>query len=193
MATRVLVVEDEEQTAALLRDLLREFGYEPLLVQGMSEMHGTKSYPDANRTLRFTYGEVKGYVPHDAAVYQPFTNLSGVIEKDIGREPFDTPEKLKQLYRAHDFGPYATPDGQNVPVDFLSTTDIIGGNSGSPLINARGEVIGAIFDGNIHSLGGEYFFDPKVNRAVSVSTAAMTEALTKVYGRNALVAELTAP
>jgi len=74
-----------------------------------------------------------------------------------------------------------------------SDNDIIGGNSGSPLINAKGEVIGAIFDGNIHSLGGEYFFDPKMNRTVSVSTAAMTEALIKVYGRNALVAELTAP
>jgi S1-C subfamily serine protease len=74
-----------------------------------------------------------------------------------------------------------------------SDNDIIGGNSGSPLINAKGEVIGAIFDGNIHSLGGEYFFDSKLNRTVSVSTAAMTEALIKVYGRNGLVAELTAP
>src|SRR5262249_15062265 len=81
----------------------------PLLVRGMSEMRGSKPYPDANRTLRFSYGEVKGYVPHDAAVYQAFTNLSGVIEKDTGREPFDVPEKLKQLYRARDFGPYATP------------------------------------------------------------------------------------
>ena len=74
-----------------------------------------------------------------------------------------------------------------------SDNDIIGGNSGSPLLNAKGEVIGAIFDGNIHSLGGTYFFDPKLNRAVSVSTAAMTEALNKVYGQQRLVAELTAP
>src|SRR5262249_10715503 len=75
----------------------------PLLMQGMIEMTGNKPYPDANRTLRFTYGEVKGYVPRDAASYQPFTTLSGVIEKDTGREPFDVPAKLKELYRAHDF------------------------------------------------------------------------------------------
>src|SRR6266404_6497059 len=93
--------------------------WRPLLVRGMSEMRGIKPYPDANRTLRFTYGDVKGYVPHDAAIYQPFTNLSGVIEKDTGREPFNVPAKLKQLFRMRDFGPYATPDGQNVPVNFL--------------------------------------------------------------------------
>src|SRR3989440_4310036 len=86
--------------------------WRPLLVQGMSEFHGSKPYPDANRTLRFTYGDVKGYVPHDAATYQPFTTLSGVIEKDTGREPFDVPAKLKQLYRTRDFGTYATPDGR---------------------------------------------------------------------------------
>jgi hypothetical protein len=84
-------------------------------------------------------------------------------------------------------------DDAAIAIYGATTNDIIGGNSGSPLINAKGEVIGAIFDGNIHSLGGEYFFDPKLNRTVSVSTAAMTEALIKVYGRNGLVAELTAP
>jgi hypothetical protein len=84
--------------------------------------------------------------------YEPFTNLSGVIEKDTGREPFNAPEKLKQLYRAHDFGAYATLDGKNVPVDFLSTTDIIGGNSGSPILNGRGEQVGIVFDGNYEGL-----------------------------------------
>ncbi len=132
------------------------------------EMHGTKPYPDANRTLRFTYGEVKGYVPHDAAVYQPFTNLSGVIEKDTGREPFDVPEKLKQLYRTHDFGPYATSDGRNVPVDCLSTTDIIGGNSGSPIMNGRGEQVGIIFDGNYEGLGNDFFYNDTKGRAIAV-------------------------
>src|SRR5262249_7527033 len=74
--------------------------WRPVLLRGLSEMRGGTLYPDANRTLRFTYGQVKGYVPHDAAVYEPFTNLSGVIEKDTGREPFDVPQKLKQLYQA---------------------------------------------------------------------------------------------
>ena len=131
--------------------------WRPLMLRGMIEMRGTKPYPDANRTLRFTYGEVKGYVPHDAAIYLSSTTLGGVVEKDTGREPFDVPEKLKQLYRAHDFGPYATADGANVPVDFLSTTDIIGGNSGSPIMNGRGEQVGIVFDGNYEGLGNDFF------------------------------------
>ena len=158
-----------DEVAARTRAFNTEVGrWRPLLVQGMTEMHGTKPYPDANRTLRFTYGEVKGYVPHDAAVYQPFTNLSGVIEKDTGREPFDVPEKLKQLYRTHDFGPYATSDGRNVPVDFLSTTDIIGGNSGSPIMNGRGEQVGIIFDGNYEGLGNDFFYNDAKGRAIAV-------------------------
>src|SRR5262249_52450530 len=99
--------------------------WRPLLVQGMSEMTGVTPYPDANRTLRFTYGSVQGYVPRDAASYQAFTHLSGVLEKDTGHEPFDVPDKLKQIYRARDFGSYATSNGADVPVDFLSDNDII--------------------------------------------------------------------
>ncbi|HEU5238657.1 MAG TPA: S46 family peptidase [Pyrinomonadaceae bacterium] len=164
--------------------------WRPLLVRGMSEMSGTKPYPDANRTLRFTYGEVKGYVPHDAAVYQPFTSLSGVIEKDTGREPFDAPEKLKQLYRARDFGPYATPDGQNVPVDFLSTTDIIGGNSGSPILNGRGEQVGIVFDGNYEGLGNDFFFNDAKGRTISVDIRYVLFIADKFGGAGYLLKEL---
>jgi hypothetical protein len=164
--------------------------WRPLLVRGMSEMRGTNPYPDANRTLRFTYGEVKGYVPHDAAIYQPFTNLSGVIEKDTGREPFDAPEKLKQLYRAHDFGPYATPDGQNVPVDFLSTTDIVGGNSGSPIMNGRGEQVGIIFDGNYEGLGNDFFYDEAKGRAISVDIRYVLFIADKFGGAGYILKEL---
>jgi hypothetical protein len=156
----------------------------------MTEMRANKPYPDANRTLRFTYGEVKGYVPHDAAVYQPFTNLSGVIEKDTGREPFDAPEKLKQLYRAHDFGPYATPDAQNVPVDFLSTTDIIGGNSGSPIMNGRGEQVGIIFDGNYEGLGNDFFYNDAKDRAISVDIRYVLFIADKFGGAGYLLKEL---
>jgi hypothetical protein len=162
----------------------------PLLVRGMGEMRGGIPYPDANRTLRFTYGEVRGYIPHDAAIYQAFTNLSGVIEKDIGREPFDAPEKLKQLYRAHDFGPYATPDGQNVPVDFLSTTDIIGGNSGSPIMNGRGEQIGIIFDGNFEGLGNDFFYNDAKGRAISVDIRYVLFVADKFGGAGYLLNEL---
>jgi hypothetical protein len=162
----------------------------PLLVRGMSEMRGGIPYPDANRTLRFTYGEVKGYIPHDAAIYQAFTNLSGVIEKDIGREPFDAPEKLKQLYRSHDFGPYATPDGQNVPVDFLSTTDIIGGNSGSPIMNGRGEQVGIIFDGNYEGLGNDFFYNDAKGRAISVDIRYVLFVADKFGGAGYILKEL---
>lgn len=164
--------------------------WRPLLVRGMSEMRGTKPYPDANRTLRFSYGEVKGYVPHDAAVYQPFTNLSGVIEKDTGREPFDAPEKLKQLFRARDFGPYATPDGQNVPVDFLSTTDIIGGNSGSPILNGRGEQVGIVFDGNYEGLGNDFFYNDAKGRTISVDIRYVLFIADKFGGAGYLLKEL---
>jgi competence protein ComGC len=162
----------------------------PTLLRGMMEMRGGKLYPDANRTLRFSYGLVKGYVPKDAAVYEPFTNLSGVIEKDTGRDPFDAPEKLKQLYRAHDFGPYATPDGTNVPVDFLSTNDIIGGNSGSPIMNGRGEQVGIVFDGNYEGLGNDFFYNDARGRTISVDIRYVLFILDKFGGAGYLLKEL---
>jgi hypothetical protein len=164
--------------------------WRPLLIQGISEMRGAKPYPDANRTLRFTYGEVKGYVPHDAAVYSPFTTLSGVIEKDTGREPFDVPEKLKQLYRARDFGPYATADGANVPVDFLSTTDILGGNSGSPIMNGLGEQVGIIFDGNYEGLGNDFFYNDAKGRAIAVDIRYVLFLTDKFGGAGYILKEL---
>ncbi|MDQ2935981.1 MAG: S46 family peptidase [Acidobacteriota bacterium] len=142
--------------------------WRPLLLEGMTAMHGTKTYPDANRTLRFSYGEVKGYVPREAINYAPFTTLAGVVEKDTGREPFDVPEKLKQLFRAHDFGQYGGPARTNVPVDFLSNADIIGGNSGSPIMNGRGEQVGIIFDGNYEGLGNDFFYNDAKGRAIAV-------------------------
>ena len=164
--------------------------WRPLLFEGMSAMKVITPYPDANRTLRFTYGEVKGYVPHDAATYQPFTHLSGVIEKDTGREPFDVPEKLKDLYRAHDFGQYANPDGANVPVDFLSDTDIIGGNSGSPIMNGRGEQVGIIFDGNFEGLGNDFFYNEEKCRAIAVDIRYVLFVADKFGGAGYLFKEL---
>jgi Peptidase S46 len=164
--------------------------WRPLMVQGMSEMQGFRSYPDANRTLRFTYGEVKGYVPHDAAIYQAFTTLAGVIEKDTGREPFDVPERLKQLYRSRDFGAYANSDGSNVPVNFLSTTDIIGGNSGSPILNGRGEQVGIVFDGNYEGLGNDFFYNDPKGRTISVDIRYVLFILDKFGGAGYLLKEL---
>jgi len=162
--------------------------WRPLLVQGMTEMKGTKPYPDANRTLRFTYGEVKGYVPRDALTALPFTTLSGVIEKDTGKEPFDVPDKLKQLYRAKDFGPYAV-NGE-VPVDFLTTDDIIGGNSGSPVLNGRGEQVGIIFDGNYEGLGNDFFYNDEKGRAIAVDIRYVLFIADKFGGAGYLLKEL---
>ena len=164
--------------------------WRPLLVRAMSEMSASKPYPDANRTLRFTYGEVKGYVPHDAALYLPFTTLSGVIDKDTGREPFDVPEKLKQLYRARDFGPYAINSGTDVPVDFLSTTDIIGGNSGSPIMNGKGEQVGIVFDGNFEGLGNDFFYNESKGRTISVDIRYVLFLLDKFGGAGYLLKEM---
>jgi hypothetical protein len=164
--------------------------WRPLLVRGMSEMRGGIPYPDANRTLRFTYGDVRGYIPHDAAIYQAFTNLSGVIEKDTGREPFNVPEKLKALYRARDFGPYATPDGQNVPVNFLSTADIIGGNSGSPIMNGRGEQVGIVFDSNYEGLGNDFFYNDAKGRTISVDIRYVLFIADKFGGAGYILKEL---
>ena len=162
--------------------------WRPLLIHGMTEMRGAKPYPDANATLRFTYGDVKGYVPKDAAIYQPFTHLSGVVEKDTGSEPFDVPAKLKQLFRARDFGIYA--EGQDVPVNFISTTDIIGGNSGSPILNGRGEQVGIVFDGNYEGLGNDFFYDGPKNRTISVDIRYVLFLTEKFGGAGYLLQEM---
>ena len=164
--------------------------WRPLLVQGMSEMKGSKPYPDANRTLRFSYGEVKGYVPREAILYTPFTTLAGVIEKDTGKEPFDVPEKLKQLFRSRDFGPYAQSSGGDVPVDFLSTADIIGGNSGSPILNGRGEQVGIVFDGNYEGLGNDFFYNEEKGRTISVDIRYVLFITDKFGGAGYILKEL---
>ena len=161
----VLIQESRPRSQAFNASVSR---WRPLLLQGMVEMRGTKLYPDANRTLRFSYGEVKGYAPREAISYTSFTTLAGVIEKDTGREPFDVPEKLKQLFRARDFGSYAGQNASAMPVDFLSTTDIIGGNSGSPIMNGRGEQVGIIFDGNYEGLGNDFFYNEAKGRSIAV-------------------------
>ena len=140
----------------------------PKFVAAMIEMRKSAYYPDANFTLRFTYGEVKGYKPRDAVSYDWQTSLSGVIEKDTGEEPFNVPSVLKDLAKKRDFGAYANARLNDVPVDFLATTDITGGNSGSPMMNGKGEMIGLVFDGNYEGLAGDYAFDGNLNRTIVV-------------------------
>jgi hypothetical protein len=162
----------------------------PLLTEAIGQMRNVKLYPDANRTLRFTYGEVKGYVPREAISYSYLTTLSGVLEKDTGRFPFDAPAKLKELYRARDFGPYALAGGRDVPVAFISTTDIIGGNSGSPVLNGKGEQVGIVFDGNYEGLGNDFFYQPERNRSISVDIRYVLFVTDKFGGAGWILKEL---
>lgn len=137
-----------------------------LYQQAMAEMKGNTPYPDANSTLRFSYGNVKGYSPREAVSYTPFTTMKGMWEKDTGVNPFDMPQKLKDLQKAQDFGRFGS--GDSVVVNFLSTTDIIGGNSGSPVMNGNGELVGLCFDGNYEGLGNDMYYDPAKGRTISV-------------------------
>lgn len=138
-----------------------------LYMGALTEMQGKSPvYPDANSSLRFSYGNIKGYAPREAEFRTPFTTMKGMIEKDTGENPFDAPQKLKDMQAAKDFGRYG--EGDSVVVNFLSTTDIIGGNSGSPILNGNGEQVGLCFDGNYEGLGNDFYYDPDYNRTISV-------------------------
>ncbi len=163
----------------------------PLLIEGMREWKGGAFYPDANGTMRLTYGTVKGYSPADAVNYNCITRLGGAIEKNTGEEPFDCPEKLVKLWEKKDFGKYEHGCFVDVPVDFLSTTDITGGNSGSPIINGKGECIGAAFDGNWESISADYLFNSELNRCISVESRYILFVLDKFSGAYELLGELT--
>jgi hypothetical protein len=128
---------------------------------------GTNLYPDANGTIRFTSGRIKGYKPRNAVWYDPFTSLQGVVEKNTGTEPFNAPEGLVKLYKKKDFGNWMDPVLKDVPVAFLNTCDITGGNSGSPVMNAKGELAGVVFDGNYEAMISDWQYDADLQRAIS--------------------------
>jgi V8-like Glu-specific endopeptidase len=150
------------------------------IAQARFAAYGTNLYPDATFSLRLSYGAVKGWT-HQGVTVEPFTYIGGLYERNTGAEPFNA---------AEDWLAAEDKVNKQTVYDFVSTNDIIGGNSGSPVINAKGEVIGAAFDGNIHSLGGSFGYDGNLNRTVTVSTAAITEALRNVYNQPRLLEEL---
>jgi hypothetical protein len=152
-----------------------------LLARARFEVFGTSQYPDATFTLRLSYGQVKGYAEAGRTVV-PFTTLGGAFERHTGSEPFALPRSWLEARGKLNL---------DTQFNLATTNDIIGGNSGSPLVNQKLEVVGLVFDGNIQSLGGDYGFDPQVNRAVSVSAQAILEALEKIYGAQRVVDELT--
>jgi len=137
-------------------------------MDALFEWKGTKMYPDANGTIRFTWGPVKGYKPADAVHYLPFTTLKGVVEKNTGVEPFNAPEGLIALEKNTNTGQWTDPDLKDVPVAFLNQCDITGGNSGSPVMNAKGELIGLAFDGNYEAMISDWQYDYALQRCIAV-------------------------
>ena len=151
---------------------------------------GEPSYPDANFTMRLTYGTVKGYSPKDGVLYQHYTTLKGVMEKeDPDNWEFVVPEKLKELYKFEDFGQYAMADGR-MPVAFLSNNDITGGHSGSPIMHAKGELIGLAFDGNWESMSSDVMFEPDLQRCINVDIRYVLFIVEKFGGAKWLVDEM---
>ena len=152
---------------------------------------GEPSYPDANSTMRLTYGTVKGYSPKDAVVYRHYTTLDGVMEKeDPDNWEFVVPAKLKELWKNKDFGQYAAEDGK-LPTCFLSNNDITGGNSGSPIMNSRGELIGLAFDGNWESMSSDVMFEPDLQRCINVDIRYVLFIVDKFGGASHLIDEMT--
>ena len=166
-----------------------------LFVDGTKQMNKDKAYAsDANSTMRVTYGNVLAYDGADAIHYHHITTLEGVMQKEVVTDnknhEFYVPKKLKDLYNSKDYGQYAMKDGR-LPVGFLSNNDITGGNSGSPVINAKGQLIGTAFDGNWEAMSGDIYFEPNIQRTISVDIRYTLFIIDKYAGAGHLVKEMT--
>lgn len=162
-----------------------------LFIQGVMEMQeGDSFYPDANFTMRLTYGKVGGYSPRNAIYYKHYTTLAGVMEKeDPNNYEFIVPEKLKKLYKAKDYGHYAY--GDEMHVCFTTNNDITGGNSGSPVMNEKGELIGLAFDSNWEGMTGDIEFEEEMQKTVCTDIKYIVWLLEKFMGAQRIIDELT--
>ena len=162
-----------------------------LYIAGLMEMHPDRVfYPDANSTMRLTYGTVASYQPADAVHYNHVTTMKGIIEKeDPDNWEFVVPKELKDLYYNKDFGPYAK--NNEMIVNFISSNDITGGNSGSPVINGKGELIGLAFDGNWEAMSGDIAFENEIQRSISVDARYILFIIDKFAGATNLIEEMT--
>ncbi len=160
-------------------------------IDGLMAMQKDRTfYPDANSTMRMSYGSIKSYDPQDAVHYKYYTTLDGVMQKeDPNNWEFVVPAKLKELYNAKDYGIYG--EGGVMKIGFISNNDITGGNSGSPVLNAKGELIGLAFDGNWEAMSGDIAFEPDYQRTISVDVRYVLFIMDKYAGAKHLVDELT--
>jgi len=163
-----------------------------LFVAGLMDMYDDRIfYPDANSTMRLTYGQVLDYVPRDGVLYNYYTTTQGYLEKEIpGDDEFHVPAKMKELILDEAFGRYADEDG-TLHTCFLSNNDITGGNSGSPVMNANGELIGIAFDGNWEAMSGDLAFEPELQRCISVDIRFVLWIIDKYAGASHLIDEMT--
>jgi len=162
-----------------------------LFITALMEMESDKTfYPDANSTMRLTYGVVDGYEPADGVIYKYYTTLKGYIEKeDSTNAEFIVPKKLKELYYKKDFGQYA--ENGEIITCFTTNNDITGGNSGSPVINAKGQLIGAAFDGNWEAMSGDIAYEPAIQKCICADIRFILFIIDKISGATNLINEMT--
>jgi hypothetical protein len=173
-----------QDTQLKINDLQKDY------MKGLMETFPKERFfPDANSTLRVTYGQVKGYQPKDAVYYEPVTYLEGVLEKYVpGDYEFDLPEKLIALYEAKNYGPYAK--NGKLPINFIGTNHTTGGNSGSPAIDAHGNLIGLNFDRVWEGTMSDYFYDPSICRNIMVDVRYILFIIDKYAGNERLIKEM---
>ncbi len=165
----------------------------PLYLQALADYkksQGEFVYPDANLSLRITFGNVMGYEPKDGVAYTPFTKLEGIVAKETGADPFDSPKALLDAVAAKRYGGFEDKRIGSVPVNFLANLDITGGNSGSPVLDAHGKLVGLAFDGNWESVSSNWVFDPVMTRMISVDQRYMRWIMQEVAPAPQLLKEL---
>ncbi|HET7656589.1 MAG TPA: S46 family peptidase, partial [Luteimonas sp.] len=187
----LLRLEDEGEARAGRISALR-----PQFMQAMIDFNASQGkpvYPDANSSLRITFGTVRGYSPRDAVQMMPFSTLQGIVEKDTGVEPFNAPKAQLDAIAAGKGAQYRMASLGDVPVNFLSDVDTTGGNSGSPTLNAKGELVGLLFDGNYESLSADWIFNPDLTRSIHVDTRYMRWVMDEVDHAERLLEEMGLP
>ncbi len=176
---------DRKLSGALLR-------VRPRYLRALERLAGAPLYPDANGTLRLTFGKVEGYSPRDAIYYRPQTTLRGVLAKNTGTDPFEAPLALLEAARNVP-APYVDASLTDIPVNFLASCDITGGNSGSPTLNGRGELVGLAFDGNWEGVTSDYWLDPDLTRSIHVDAVYMRWVMDSVDRAHHLLREMGLP